>query len=164
MIKRFSEWIQLKEKLHNVSINKSPFFKEGEIWWCSIGDNIGTEINGKSKYFSRPVLIYKKFSKNLFFGLPLTSKLKTGSWFVGISFFNKDQTVVLYQGRTFNSARLMNLIGQCNEKDLEKVKAGFRQLYIVIPSHPRRSWEIPKNLYLYIIKLILSVKLKLFKK
>jgi hypothetical protein len=42
MIKRFLEWIKLKEKLHSNNY-KPPFFKQGEIWWCSFGENIGTE-------------------------------------------------------------------------------------------------------------------------
>ncbi len=158
MIKRFTEWIQLKEKLHSVSYGKKPLFKEGEIWWCSIGDNIGSEINGKSKYFSRPVLVFRKFSRDLFFGLPLTSKIKTGTWFIRIFFVGKDQTIVLNQGRTLNAGRLRILMGQCNEGDLVKIKAGFRQLYLDSPSYKRRSWAIPKNLCKYIIKLISYVK------
>ena len=56
--KHFKEWINLKEKLHFNA--KLPRIKEGEIWWCSFGENIGTEINGKSARFTRPVLIIKK--------------------------------------------------------------------------------------------------------
>ena len=59
MLKRFLEWIGLKEKLHTAD-NKPPLFKEGEIWWSAIGENVGIEVNGKGKPFSRPVYIYKK--------------------------------------------------------------------------------------------------------
>ena len=31
--------------------------KEREIWWCSVGLNVGTEIYGKGEDFARPVLI-----------------------------------------------------------------------------------------------------------
>ncbi len=160
MIKRFKEWIVLKEKLHTVSYNKTPYFKEGEIWWCSIGDNVGSEINGKSGYFSRPILVFKKFNKNLFFGIPLTSKPKMGTWFVGISFLNKTQTIVLSQARTLDAARIKDLIGQCDESDFEKIKAGFSQLYLNISPNKGRSWEIPKNLLLYLNKIIIHVKSK----
>ena len=60
MIKRFLEWIGLKEKLHNTEY-VPPFFKEGEIWWCHLGENVGTEMNGKGDFFTRPVLILKKY-------------------------------------------------------------------------------------------------------
>jgi hypothetical protein len=45
IIKRFLEWIGLKEKLHEKE-SVPPFFKEAEIWWCYFGENVGSEING----------------------------------------------------------------------------------------------------------------------
>ena len=69
-IKRFAEWIVLKEKLHDKQ-HEAPFVSEGEIWWASVGENVGSEINGKSNLFSRPVIIYKKLSHNFSFHLPM---------------------------------------------------------------------------------------------
>lgn len=66
--KRFSEWIGLKEKLHKAG--KLPKIKEGDIWWCSIGENVGVEINGKSEFFSRPVLVLKKTESFWLHGYP----------------------------------------------------------------------------------------------
>ena len=43
IIKRFLEWIGLKEKLHKKQAIP-PLFKEGEIWWCYVGENIGNEV------------------------------------------------------------------------------------------------------------------------
>ena len=54
MIKKFLEWIGLKEKLHTAN-STPPLFKEGEVWWCVVGENIGIEMNGKGDVFSRPV-------------------------------------------------------------------------------------------------------------
>lgn len=33
-------------------------FSEGQIWWAALGKNVGVEINGKNKDFSRPVVEY----------------------------------------------------------------------------------------------------------
>lgn len=44
IIKRFLEWMTIKEKLHSKE-HKPPLFKEGEIWWSYFGENIGTEID-----------------------------------------------------------------------------------------------------------------------
>jgi mRNA-degrading endonuclease toxin of MazEF toxin-antitoxin module len=41
MFKDFINWIQYKIYLN--ARPKYPKFKEGEIWWCSIGVNIGSE-------------------------------------------------------------------------------------------------------------------------
>ena len=43
-----------------------PSFKEGELWWCSIGINVGVEIFGKGPDAVRPVVIFKKINKFLF--------------------------------------------------------------------------------------------------
>lgn len=55
MGKRFSEWIGLKESLDERNI-QAPHVNEGDIWWVSLGENVGWEINGKSREFSRPVI------------------------------------------------------------------------------------------------------------
>ena len=128
MIKRFLEWIGLKEKIH--SKNSTPlFFNENEIWWCAIGENIGIEINGKGKLFSRPVFVYKKLSKNGFLGIPLSTQNKKGSWYIEISFKNKNQTLNLSQIRIFSSSRMYEKIGSLDDNDVEKVKNGFLRLY-----------------------------------
>lgn len=58
-IKWFDEWMGVKEKLHYEA--RLPSIREGQIWWCSFGENVGIEINGKNETFSRPVFIYAFF-------------------------------------------------------------------------------------------------------
>jgi hypothetical protein len=130
MIKRFFDWIMIKVYLHSIVPEAIPLFKEGEIWWCSVGENVGTEINGKSDYFTRPVLIFKKFGTESFFGLPLTSQLKSGSWYSSIIVNNNMQTVVLNQGRTYSARRLHIQIEQVSEEYIAKIKADFHRLYL----------------------------------
>lgn len=71
-IKRFLEWIAFKEKLHSI-IRKPPFVSQGELWWVSLGENIGAEINGKSYKFSRPVIILKKLANGFYIAIPVTT-------------------------------------------------------------------------------------------
>lgn len=64
--KDFNGWIKLKTKLHYLG---HPIdISEGDVWWCAAGENIQTEINGKSNRFSRPVLVVKKFGRYSFLG------------------------------------------------------------------------------------------------
>ena len=79
LTKDFESWNNYKKQLES---SNSPLldkksgkylFKEGEIWYCSIGVNVGTEICGKNKDFERPVLIIRK-SKRHYICLPLTSQ------------------------------------------------------------------------------------------
>ena len=78
--KHFEEWIVVKSDLHNKSTLRD--IKEGDIYWCAVGENVGVEINGKSETFARPVVIMKKLSKFGFMGIPLTSQPHSGSWYV----------------------------------------------------------------------------------
>ncbi len=130
IIKRFKEWIGLKENLHN-SNHIPPLFKEGEIWWCAVGENIGIEINGKSKDFTRPVLVFKKLSKEGFLGIPMSTKLKEGSWYVRVFQHNKEVTVMLSQMRVFSSSRLHSILSKLNSEDCSKVVYAFTKLYLI---------------------------------
>ncbi len=128
MLKRFLEWVGLKEKLHN-SNHIPPLFNEGEIWWCAVGENVGIEINGKDKAFSRPVYIYKKLSRDGFFGIPLSTSAKIGSWYIEISFQEQKVVANLAQCRVFSHLRMYEKMGALEESDILKIKDGFLRLY-----------------------------------
>jgi mRNA interferase MazF len=120
------EWCKLKIIL----LERSPntLFKEGEIWWCRIGMNVGHETYGKGVSFARPVLIYKKFSKDFFIGIPITSKKKEGTWFVPLIFNNKESRVILSQLRAFDGRRLIERIGVLGDDQRGCVKIALHDL------------------------------------
>ena len=125
--KHFQEWIELKEDLHS---NKSNVkISEGEVWWCAIGENVGIEINGKSNFFSRPIIIVKKLSQFGFLAVPLTSQKHTGSWYASFDFKNKTQYAALAQIRVMSTSRLYRYIGTVPNSDLETVRDGLKKLY-----------------------------------
>ncbi|MDR1197184.1 MAG: type II toxin-antitoxin system PemK/MazF family toxin [Candidatus Nomurabacteria bacterium] len=128
MIKHFFEWIKLKEKIHNDE-SVERLLKEGEVWWCALGENVGIEVNGKSEFFSRPVLIYRKLSRDGFMGIPLTTQKKVGSWYVRFEFQGKTSYANLAQARVISSKRLYNLVGEIDGEDYKRIRAGFRRLY-----------------------------------
>lgn len=128
MLKNFLEWIGLKEKLHNAE-DISFGFNEGEIWWAALGENIGIEINGKNESFSRPVYVYKKLSKFGFLAIPLSTKSKTGSWYVNFVFQDKEIVANLSQVKVISTKRLYNKLGELEEKDVKRIKDGFLRLY-----------------------------------
>ncbi len=107
MIKKFKEWILVKNKIDDRKY-KPPYVQEHDIWWVNIGENVGREINGKGDNFARPVYIYKKLSLTLFLCIPMTSKIKIGSWFVQIKQSYKISTLCLHQIRIIDYKRLMN--------------------------------------------------------
>lgn len=124
-----NDWNVIKEDFHNTPEKKLQLVRQGEIWWVGIGENVGVEINGKSEYFSRPVLVLKKLSRYGFMGVPLTSQRHTGSWYISFEFQDKIETAVLSQARVYSITRLYKRIGQAPASDLEKVRKGFIDLY-----------------------------------
>lgn len=125
--RRFNEWIEVKAKMHDAAL--MPKIREGEIYWCGFGENVGIEINGKNELFSRPVLVFRKFSQYGFLGIPLTSKLHNGSWYVPFRFHGKEQRAVLVQQRTFSVSRLYGKMGRVDEVDMNRIRQGFHKLF-----------------------------------
>lgn len=122
-------WDMLKTQLRNRE--NFPFFKEGEVWWCNIGDNIGIEINGKGNLFLRPVLIFKKHSRLGFLGIPLTTAGNTtnSGWYVDFQFQGKTSRAALAQIRILSVERLFKRMGTIDDTDMEKIRTGFNELY-----------------------------------
>ena|SRR3989344_8869742 len=129
MLKKFLEWIGIKERLHTAE-HKPPFFREGELWWCHVGENVGNEINGKGERFTRPVYIFKKYDRYSFLGLPLTTKDKSGTWYVRIVFqHKKPQTIVLSQGRVFDYRRLKEKMGEAGKSERQEINQAYAKLH-----------------------------------
>ncbi len=129
MVKQFLEWIGLKEELHNKN-DPPPLVSQREIWWTSVGENIGSEINGKSGIFSRPVIIFKKLSHGFYFVIPTTSQQKTGTWYVAFQYKGRDMFACLHQARAIDYRRLSSRLGQIDGDDFDRVKNAFAKLYL----------------------------------
>jgi mRNA-degrading endonuclease toxin of MazEF toxin-antitoxin module len=121
MIKDFINWIQCK--IHLDSKIKYPKFKEGQIWRCSVGINIGSETDGKNIKFNRPVLIIIKFNSNQFWVVLLTSKIKSeNEFYYKIELGEKTSFAMLSQFKTLDSKRLQDKIGKISEIELKVVR------------------------------------------
>ena len=123
----FQQWIRVKMRQHIQRM--TPTINEGEIWWAAVGKNVGIEINGKNRNFSRPVIIYKKFSRLGFLAIPLTTQLHDGSWYVSFEFQDKKSYAALAQIRVMSVYRLYKRMGRLPDSDFEAVKMGFIELY-----------------------------------
>ncbi len=128
LIKKFCNWIQIKQKLDATDYNP-PFIRVGDLWWCSIGENVGVEVNGKGRNFTCPIIILKKFERQAFFGIPTTTKYRDGNWYVLFSFKGITEYAMLTQARMFSYKRLGQKIGSVDEKSLETIKEAFSRLF-----------------------------------
>lgn len=106
-------------------------FKERDIWWASVGVNIGFEEDGKNGNFVRPVLILKKFNREIFLGVPLSTKIKSNKYYLPISVTGKQVSVVISQIRVFSSKRIWNKLAELDKGDFSKVLTEVKNLFIL---------------------------------
>lgn len=126
-VKDFDGWNFAKKSLdtHHDALH----FSERDIWFVSVGTNIGFEIDGKNNHYERPVLFLKKFSDLCFFGLPLTSKKKKGDWYYSLRNERLGSTIVLNQGRLFSAKRLVRRVKyHVATSEFEIIKQRFKDL------------------------------------
>lgn len=116
----FDEWNLLKKKIDN---KKEVFCNTREIWWCSIGINIGSEENGKNHLFERPILITKVFNKNICRVIPLTSTVKDDKNHISISYLDRTGSAILSQMKTISTRRLSRKMCRLDKEQFEKIKA-----------------------------------------
>jgi mRNA interferase MazF len=127
-MKNFVLWLSLKSGLHEAK-HRPPHVSEGDIWWASVGENVGSEINGKSTLFSRPVIVLRKLAHGFYFVIPTTTQDRKGSWFVPFRQKDRSMLACLHQARAIDYRRLSSKLGTIDDKDFERVKDGFKRLY-----------------------------------
>lgn len=98
----------------------SIYFKEREVWWCSLGINVGVEENGKGENFTRPVLVLKKFNSQSFLAVPLSSGIKSGKYY--LANLIRNQTFLISQVRQLSSQRLISKMFKISLEESIKIK------------------------------------------
>lgn len=122
------QWFDVKQRLRETP-REPPLVSEGDIWWASIGENVGSEIHGKSRAFSRPVVIYRKLGRSFFMVAPTTTTPKNGTWYIPIHSLGTDMRVCLHQMRTMDYRRLSTKMGCVTESEANQIRDGFLNLY-----------------------------------
>lgn len=121
-MKNFDEWNELKKNLEVGQ--KNAFCNNGDVWWCSLGLNLGFEQDGKNELFERPVLVVRKFNKYVFWGIPLSTKIKPGnSHYLQLRHDDQDYSAIVSQLRLYDSKRLQRKMYRISKTDLQKVIA-----------------------------------------
>ncbi|MEK7559710.1 MAG: type II toxin-antitoxin system PemK/MazF family toxin [Patescibacteria group bacterium] len=121
MEKDFDAWNIKKKKIHSVEFEELPFH-EREIWWCSIGINVGDEQDGKNEFFERPVLIIKKFNRKLAWILPMSAKPKEGRFYYKLSYKGQIFSVILSQLRLLSVKRFHRFVRKISPKQFGEIK------------------------------------------
>jgi mRNA interferase MazF len=128
MEKEYDNWNKLKKDL---STKKSKiFFHEREVWYCSLGKNIGYEEDGKNELFERPVLIIRKFNNEIFLAIPLTSSKKDNEYYHHYELGGKTYAGILSQIRLLDGRRLSRKIGMIKESDFTMI---IKKIHNILP-------------------------------
>lgn len=140
-MKDYRKWHELKTDIENVANPPIHIFKEKEIWWCTVGLNVGFEQDGKNDNFERPVLIFRKFNKNMFWGLPMTSKQREGKFYYSFNFKNGISTVIISQLRTLSSKRLVRHMGNIDNDNFLEIEK--KVICLIKETDPLRGPRLP---------------------
>jgi mRNA interferase MazF len=125
--KDFDSWNNKKKIIDKKEISEDIFFNEREIWWGSLGLNIGYEQDGKNENFERPLLIIRKFNKGIVWALPLTTIAKDNKFHYKLK--SSGSFVILSQVRLISTKRLLRLVETINENDFNEIIIKVKSLF-----------------------------------
>lgn len=107
MHKDFDAWNESKKDIH--AKNENKLYHERDVWWCSLGINIGFEQDGTGVHGERPVLILKGFSKQVCLVVPLTTPKKKNPYHATLGKVeNRDAFAIISQVCLIDTKRLIN--------------------------------------------------------
>ncbi|MDD2908025.1 MAG: type II toxin-antitoxin system PemK/MazF family toxin [Candidatus Gracilibacteria bacterium] len=124
----FDKWNDLKKEIDLK--NKNIYPKHREIWYISLGKNIGFESNGKGEEFKRPVLVINRIG-TIYLIVSMTTKGKDSEFYYKLdeSYFNKISFITLSQFKTIDKKRFIKKIGKINEVDFLEIKKRIKHLF-----------------------------------
>ncbi len=119
-MKDFDGWQPVKKALNDD--DRLTMFKERDVWWCSIGVNVGHEQDGKGNNFNRPVLVVKKFNNRLFWGVPLTTQIKDIPHYHQFELKGRMQCAMLTHLRLYDAQLLSDRMNRLSENEFENIR------------------------------------------
>ena len=102
-MKDFDHWCKKKALLE---VGRHGYPKRREVWWASIGVNIGHEQDGVGELFERPVLVIKKFANDTCLIVPMTKAGSDTKFYYKLPYGDVISYLALTQVRTVSSKRL----------------------------------------------------------
>ena len=120
-MKDFDQWNKEKKLLSRTGY-ESLFFHEREIWWCSLGLNLGEEQDGKNDLYERPVLVLKKFNNKIAWVLPMTSHARDGKYYYQLEYNGSISSVILSQIRLVSVKRFRRIVRKISQHQFQLIR------------------------------------------
>ena len=127
MKKDFDSWNERKKQIHSIGENK--LYHQRQMWWCSLGLNIGFEQDGTGEECERSVLILKGLSRNTCVVVPLTSSPGKHKMRIPIGIVEgRNASALLSQVKVIDTKRLINKIGFLEKTAFESIRKAVKDL------------------------------------
>ena len=127
MDKDFDEWNEVKKAIHRDE--NAKFYHAREVWWCSLGVNIGFEQDGTGKGSQRPVLILKGLSRNTCLVIPLTRSSHVHKYRFQVGkVAGENASVILSQMRVLDTKRLINRVCFIEKSVFENIRKAAKDM------------------------------------
>ena len=127
MKKDFDTWNKENKRVHASETNK--LYHERQVWWCSLGANIGFEQDGTGDDYQRPVLILRGISRNTCYIVPLTTSTQKHKLRIRIGLVDgKQATALISQIKLIDTKRLVNKLGFIDQKAFVLVRKAAKDL------------------------------------
>jgi mRNA interferase MazF len=123
MQKDFDNWNEKKKNINEAG--ESKLYHARELWWCSLGMNVGSEEDGTGKEYERPILILKGLGPKICIVLPLTTSKSRHPMRVPIGTIDsagKENSVIISQIKVIDTKRLIDRIGFLDTEKFEEVR------------------------------------------
>jgi mRNA interferase MazF len=127
MRKDFDKWNKEKKQTNS---RKGRFYHEREIWWCSLGVNVGYEQDAHGLLFQRPVLVVKGLSVNTCIVIPLTTSGEAHLMRISLGKIGKKEAfAVISQLRVVDTRRFTERLHIVDKELFKNIQKTIRKLF-----------------------------------
>lgn len=123
--KEFDEWNKDKKRIHGRL--STPYVHRREIWWVSLGVNIGSEQDGGGIEYRRPALVLAVFGRTTCLVAPLTTSARVHHLRPCIGNVDgKNAHVLLSQIRVIDTKRCIRKVGMLPSNAFDLIRTTVR--------------------------------------
>jgi len=126
MTKDFDSWNEIKKKVN--AKEQANLCSEREIWWTSLGLNIGNEQDGNGNNYERPVVVLRNINNVTCFIVPLTTSPTNNADRISLGKIRgKKSWAAISQLRVIDTRRLNNRIGKVDKDLFETIRKALKE-------------------------------------
>jgi mRNA interferase MazF len=124
-MKDFDRWNEAKKRVERSTFTE--YVHTREVWWCSLGLNVGREQDGDAS-FERPVLILRKFNREMVLVIPLTTSTKRTPYHFIFPYNATEVAAVLSQVRLVSTKRLKRRMYRMPDPLFDELRSAVQQM------------------------------------